>query len=158
MSVPCVLPLLGIPVQCQAPIMGCRGQIWRSPSHGDGPQDGLGVGISPQLWGVGWQERGDTQGTRTKRGGHKWIHTLLPLHRGLVSHCIAILKVRQGMARVAVVTLVVMAALVLLVELVAPVALVTLVSMVDSTCRNGNSDVVTGGTGADGRWHLWHWY
>lgn len=37
-------------------------------------------------------------------------------------------------------------------------ALVTLVSMVDSTCRNGNGDVVTGGTGADGRWHLWHWY
>lgn len=32
-------------------------------------------------------------GTRTEKGGHRWNHTLLTLHRGLVSHCIAILKV-----------------------------------------------------------------
>lgn len=153
MSVPCVPPLLGTPVQCQPPIMGCRGQIWRSPSHGDDPQDGLGVGISPRVWGtqgVGWRERGDTEGTRTEQGGHSRIHTLLPLHRGLVSHCIAILKVSQGVALVALVTLVVA---------VTAVAVVALVS-VGGTCGNGGSGDIagTGGTGADGRWHLCHWW
>ncbi|NWH42427.1 TMM98 protein, partial [Chloropsis hardwickii] len=43
--------------------------------------------------GCGLVGEGDTQWTRTEQGGHSWTHTLLPFHRGLVSHCIAILKI-----------------------------------------------------------------
>lgn len=140
MSVPCVPPLLGTPVQCQPPHHGVQGtdlEVTKPSSRWS-----WGGNIPAGLWDMGCglaEERGHMGDN--EQGGHRWIHTLLPLHRGLVSHCIAILKVSQGLALVMVVTLVVLvalvavAALVVLLELVAmvaalvPVALVTLVSI-----------------------------
>lgn len=51
------------------------------------------VGMSPRAWGTCGTEWGDTGNEDL---GGTLIHSLLLPHRGLVSHCIAILKVSPG--------------------------------------------------------------
>lgn len=88
----CPMSLLGTPVQCQPPPGGEDLGVTK-PRRGWSSRQPLGGNV-PKGLGDMWHWVGGHSGNEDLGG--TLIHSLLLPHRGLVSHCIAILKVSPG--------------------------------------------------------------